>query len=218
MSDTRGIALIFFACLAYLIGVQGAEYFLLRISMILLAGGLIWTFWGQYRLRRLAFVLVLLAATIPLPSLVYNSLSAPLQLFASNVATEVARMAGVAVYRDGNIIRLAGTSLGVEEACSGLNSLASLMVGALLLGRLRCNTLASRAALLLLSAPLAIGINVLRIAGTAILSDANEDYALGFFHMFSGWLVFLIGVAGLLGAASLLQSLLNRESNRTADL
>ena len=65
---------------------------------------------------------------VPLPAIVFNALSGPLQLFASNVATALAQGLGVAVYRDGNIINLANISLGVDEACSGLNSLSSMMV------------------------------------------------------------------------------------------
>ena len=93
------------------------------------------------RWMTLAFPLVLLATMVPLPTLVYSAVSAPLQLFASDVSTNLAQLLGVAVYRDGNIIHLANISLGVEEACSGLNSLSALMVVSLLIGFLICQRL-----------------------------------------------------------------------------
>ena len=196
---SAGILLVAFACLLFLLGKLGAEFFLQRISFVILLAGLIWTFWGAARLRSLAFPLLLLATMVPLPVLVYNALSAPLQLFASNVATSLAQGLGVSVYRDGNIINLANISLGVEEACSGLNSLSAMMVGSLLLGFLQCSRISSRWLLFFLSIPLSIGINVLRIAGTAVIADYQEKFALGFYHSFSGWLVFVFGFALLYG-------------------
>ena len=160
--------------------------------MFLLAG-LTWTFWGLPRLKTMAFPFVLLLTMVPLPSLVFNAAAAPLQLFASAVATDVSQWLGVSIYRDGNVIHLATTSLGVAEACSGLNSLSSLVVGSLLLGYLEEASMPGRILLTLLSVPLAIAVNVLRVAGTAVLADYHPEYAMGFYHLLSGWLVFVLG-------------------------
>jgi len=200
-TDNRGLWLVACACLLYMLGKLGAEFFLPRISFVILLAGLVWTFWGYLRLRTLAFPFLLLATMVPLPVLLYNSIAAPLQLFASDVATSLAQMFGVAVYRDGNVIHLAHISLGVEEACSGLNSLSALMVASLLLGFLVCQNVAARVILFALSIPLSIAVNVLRVTGTAIIADYHEEFALGFYHSFSGWLVFLGGFAILYGFA-----------------
>ena len=113
-------------------------------------------------------------------------------------------MCGVSVYRDGNVINLARISLGVEEACSGLNSLAASMVASLLLGFLQCTRLWTRWLLFLLSFPLSIAVNVLRVSGTAIIADYQEKFAMGFYHAFSGWLVFVAGFGILYGLAKFL--------------
>ncbi|HTR37127.1 MAG TPA: exosortase/archaeosortase family protein [Bryobacteraceae bacterium] len=195
--DRRGLFVTAFACLSFLAGRLASEEFTTRISFVVLLTGVIWTFWGLKRLKTLAFPMLLLATMVPLPALLYNSLAAPLQLFASDLGSRVAQAAGIALFRDGNIIQLANISLGVEEACSGLNSLSALCVGALLFGYINCSRLVNRIAVFLLAIPLAIAINVLRIAGTAILADYNQDFAMGFYHMFSGWLVFVVGATAL---------------------
>ena len=202
--DWRGTGLMGFACLLFIAGKVGAEFFLPRLSFVLLLAGMVWTFWGPARLRVLAFPFVLLATMVPLPALIYNSISAPLQLFASDVAARVAQACGVSVYRDGNVINLARISLGVEEACSGLNSLAASMVASLLLGFLQCTRLWTRWLLFLLSFPLSIAVNVLRVSGTAIIADYQEKFAMGFYHAFSGWLVFVAGFGILYGLARFL--------------
>src|ERR1035438_8013667 len=119
--DSRGLWLLGAACLLFLLGKVGAEFFISRISFVLLLVSLTWTFWGWARLRSLAFPFLLLATMVPLPVIVYNAMTAPLQLLASDMATNLAQALGVTVYRDGNVIHLASVSLGVEEACSGLD-------------------------------------------------------------------------------------------------
>ena len=191
--DGRGLWLTTLSCLVFLGGKLSAEFFLARISFVLMLAGLTWTFWGWQRFKTLAFPFVLLGTMVPLPGIVYNTLAAPLQLFASSVATDLAQALGVSIYRDGNIIHLAGTSLGVAEACSGLNSLSALVVGSLLLGFLEDLTVLGRVVLIILSVPLAIAVNVLRVTGTALLADYRLEFAMGFYHLLSGWLVFVVG-------------------------
>jgi exosortase len=199
--DYRGLLAIAFACSTFLMGKLAAEFFLMRISFVILLAALTWTFWGLPRLRTLAFPFLLLATMVPLPAIVYNSLAAPLQLLASDVATQLAQLLGVTVYRDGNIIQLASMSLGVVEACSGLNSLSALVVASLLLAYLVCSRLSARILLVLLSIPLAIAVNILRVTGTSLIADYDQEFAMGFYHSFSGWLVFVVGFGVLYGFA-----------------
>jgi len=192
-SDLRGLWLVLLGCLIFLGGKLAAEFFLARVSFVILLAGLTWTFWGIRRTRTLAFSFILLATMVPLPGIVYNTAAAPLQLFASSVATHLAQAVGISIYRDGNVIHLANTSLGVAEACSGLNSLSALVVGSLLLGFLEDASILGRVILFLLSVPLAIAVNVVRVTGTAILADYHLEFAMGFYHLLSGWLVFVLG-------------------------
>jgi exosortase len=191
--ELGGLWLTALGCLVFLVGNLAAEFFLSRISFVLMLAGLAWTFWGMPRFRALFFPFVLLATMVPLPALVYNQLSAPLQLVASSVATSLAQALGISIYRDGNIIDLANVSLGVAEACSGLQSLSAMVVASLLLGFLEDASLLGRCLLLLLSVPLAIAVNVVRVTGTAVLADHAPEFAMGFYHLFSGWMVFLLG-------------------------
>ncbi len=208
--DLRGLIWIFAACVILLIGRLGAEFFLSRISLVILLTGLCHTFWGKQRLRTLMFPLLLLATMVPPPVIVYNQLAAPLQLFASLVSTRIAQFCGVSVFQDGNVIQLATTTLGVEEACSGLRALSALIVMALLLGFAQCRRPLTRVLLLALAFPIAIFVNVLRVAGTAILADYNAELAMGFYHTFSGWLVFLLGIAFVFGTSYVLRRILER--------
>jgi exosortase len=210
--DYKGILLTGLACLLYTLGKVASEFFMTRFSFVLLLAGIVWTFWGLQRLRLLTFPFLLLATMVPLPALVYNSLAVPLQLLASDYSAHIAQLVGVSVFRDGNVLQLANTTLGVAEACSGLNSLSALIVGSLLFGYLLCNSLTSRSVLFLMAAPLAVAVNIARVAGTAVLADYNQDLAMGFYHSFSGWLVFVFGSGLLYVSARLLHAILDKNN------
>ncbi len=198
-ADLRGLLLILLACSMYALGNLAAEFFLSRISFVVMLGGLIWTFWGLPRFHGLRFPLLLLATMVPLPSILYNTISAPLKLLASGVSTALVQALGVTVHRDGNLIHLARITLGVEEACSGLSALSALVVTSLMLGFLLGSSHPVRIVLLAASVPVAIAANIVRVAGTALIADFQPDLAMGFYHLFSGWLVFVVGFAMLFG-------------------
>lgn len=210
-ADGRGLLAIAAGCVLLLAGKLAVELFITRMSLVVLLAGLVWTFRGRAQLRALTFPFLLLATMVPIPAVVYNQLAGPLQLLASNIAASVAQALGVSVYRDGNIIYLAQTALGVAEACSGLRSLSSLGIAALMLGWLRCSRPAARILLFACSLPLAVFMNVLRVAGTAVLADYDQQLAVGFYHSFSGWLVFVSSLGILLLLAGGLHSLLERK-------
>jgi exosortase len=195
--DLRGLWMIGLASLLLIGGRLAAEFYLTRISIVPLVAGLVWTFWGVQRLKVLSFPLVLLSTMVPLPAIIYNATALPLQLFASSAATTAGQALGVSIYCQGNVIHLANTSLGVVEACSGLQSLIALLVASLLVGFLENASVWGRVVLFLLASPLAILVNILRITGTAILADYRLEFAMGFYHSFSGWLVFLVGYGSL---------------------
>jgi len=210
-SDNRGLLVVALACLMFLAGKLGAEVFLPRMSFVVLIAGLIWTFWGRKRLRILALPLLLIATSIPIPALIYNSISLPLKLLSSTAATKIAQATGTVIYQDGNVLEIPGMSLGVEDACNGIAALSSLIASALLLGVfLNGQRRWARLLLVLLAIPIALAVNVIRIAMTAILAESHPRIASGFYHSFSGWLVYLFGLLALFAAASIFNRLPSR--------
>ena len=215
--DLRGVVLTAFGCLIYMIGRLGAEFFLTRISLVFVLAGIALTFWGAQRFSKLIFAFFLLATMVPIPAIIYNRLAAPLQLFASWVSAEALQLMGIPVFRDGNILNLAEIKLGVAEACSGLRSISSLTVLALVVGYFVNRKISIRALLFLLAFPTAIAANVLRIIVTALAARHDADLARGLFHSFSGWVVFLVGFIALYGMAMGLARLEGKGSDAAAE-
>jgi len=173
------------------VGTLGAELFLSRISLLVLLAGMILFLAGWSLLRALLFPLGYLLLMIPLPVIIYNQLTFPLQLLASRFATVCLQGIQIPVLREGNLIILPNYTLAVVEACSGIRSLLSLIALALAYGYLAEKRIWVRTVLVFLVLPIAVASNGLRIMGTGVLTYFwGSAVADGFFHLFSGWLVF----------------------------
>jgi exosortase len=193
-----GIWLIVVAIFFLFMGVYGAELFLSRLSLVMLLAGIVWTLCGGAMLRELRFAILVLLLAIPIPAVIFNQITFPLQLLASRMASALLPLFGVPVLRDGNIIRLASMQLEVAEACSGIRSLMSLFAVAIFYGYFLERSTSRRVVLALASIPIAVFANSARIVGTGLCVQYwNPDKAIGFFHEFSGWLMFIVSLCCL---------------------
>jgi exosortase len=190
-----GVPLIVAGIVTLFLGIYGAELFLSRLSILMLLGGIIWTLAGREMLRELRFPLLVLLLGIPWPKVIYNQITFPLQILASKLASAALPLFGVPVMRDGNIIQLPSMQLEVAEACSGIRSLMSLFTAAVFYGYFLEPSVKRRVILALAALPIAVMANGVRILGTGLAVQYwDPEKALGFFHEFSGWLIFVVSL------------------------
>lgn len=190
--------LLVVACgLATLIaGLLGAELFLTRVSALMVLAGSVIFVLGWPALRVLAFPLAFLLLAVPIPSIIFNQIAFPLQLLASRVGESTLLALDIPVLREGNVIVLAHTSLEVAEACSGIRSLISLLTLGIVFGYFSDPRPPVRTIIALSTIPIAIVANAARVAGTGVAAHYyGAEAAEGFFHTFSGWLVFVVAFA-----------------------
>jgi exosortase len=193
-----GVPLVVFSLAVLVLGVYGVELFTSRISFVMLLAGIIWTLLGMAMLRAVAFPLAILILAIPIPAIVFNQITFPLQLLASRIASEILPLFRVPTVNEGNIIELPVMKLEVAEACSGIRSLVSLFTLAVFYGYFIERTTWRRVILVLATIPIAVTANVARIVGTGLCVQYwDPDKALGFFHEFSGWVIFVVSLCCL---------------------
>lgn len=181
-----------------IVGQMGAELFLSRLSLLIVLGGLLVLFLGWNFFRALLFPWAFLLLMIPIPAIVFNQITFPLQILASKVASNTLPWMGVPVLREGNVIVLPAMALEVAEACSGIRSLMSLTTLAIIYGYLMERKVGVRVLLAVASIPIAVAANSLRIVGTGLLVQYwDPEKAEGFFHEFSGWLIFVVSLVML---------------------
>ncbi|HPL63246.1 MAG TPA: exosortase/archaeosortase family protein [Syntrophales bacterium] len=176
------------------------EHFVMRLSLPLIMAGSIRQIFGRAVLCELVFPIAYLVFMFPIPSILMEKITFPLQLVASGFAAILLDSAGVPVLREGNIIQLPDMSLEVAEACSGIRSLISLLALSAVFAYLFQKRQWKRAILVLSAVPTAMITNIIRVTGTGVLAHKfGGKAAQGFYHDFSGWLVFVVAFAFLAG-------------------
>jgi exosortase D (VPLPA-CTERM-specific) len=177
----------------YVMGELIGVFYLPVISFLVNLIGLLVLMGGWKILRFLAFPILLLFLMVPLPAVIMKNLTFPLQIVSSNLAAGLLQLLGIPLVRHGNVIDLGVRQLQVVAACSGLRYIMSLTA----LGIIYCYFYQRRtwkvAVLIISLVPAAIFANALRVAAMGIFPALQE----GFWHSFSGWLIFVFCFAFL---------------------
>lgn len=199
-----GLGLVTLGVLLLVVGKAGSEYFLMRSSIVFVFAGLFAIFFGEAGFRRNLFPLAFLVFMIPIPYILYDAVAFPLKMVSSFFGEKFLYVAGIPVLREGNIIHLPDIQLEVIDACSGIRSLLSLFALATVAGHFLDLRWKWALLLLLIVPPISIFTNSFRLFLTGVLSFRyGKEAAEGFFHEFSGWMVFvaaafLVLLAGIL--------------------
>jgi exosortase len=210
-----GIGLLGLGLFMLILGSASAELFLQRSSLIVVISGLVLLLLGSSFLRVLLFPIAFLFFMVPLPAIVMNAVAFPLQLFAARTATFCLFNFGIPVLREGNVIVLAGTTLEVAEACSGIRSLQALLALGVIYAYFSQRVIWKRWTLVALAVPIAILANAFRVTGTGMLAHYwGVEAAEGFYHTFSGWLIFVVAFILLLSCGRVLAKINFGKSSR----
>ncbi|MDP3013676.1 MAG: exosortase, partial [Candidatus Subteraquimicrobiales bacterium] len=155
---------------------------------------------------------------MPVPPFLNKLLTFKLKLISSRLAVDLMSLLGLSVFREGNVIDLGVTQLQVVDACSGLGFVYPLILMGLIIGYLFHKRWWERIVLVTITIPISVGSNALRIAITGFLTEkVSPELAEGFFHGFSGWLVFMVSLGILLIVGRIMKGL-GRNSGSSREL
>lgn len=180
-------------------------------GMVLLVAGRAW-------MRSLFFAWLFLFFSWPMQPL-EDSLASPLRPKTAAMAASLLNLVGIPALSEGSALQSAadntsGTQIGdafsldVDAKCSGINSLFALMMISALLGYLALKQPRSRLILFACAIPLAVVGNVVRllllVAGTLMFGSEfavgrrlGEHQEMSLYHMFAGFTVFGVALAGM---------------------
>jgi len=194
--DNRGLVLVVLGMIMFVVANGGAEYFTLRVSMLVTLVGLIFYLFGPLLVRMAWFELFFLLFMIPIPYVIYFAATFPMQLLASKITAFILNGIGMGVVRQGNIIHIQGYSLEVAEACSGMRSLVSLLGLGALYAHLTQKRLSAQLILFLSTIPIAVIANVFRVFVTSLLAyTVTDEVTKEPLHSIMGLLVFVVAFA-----------------------
>jgi exosortase D (VPLPA-CTERM-specific) len=193
-----GFVLLFFSGLLYLGGNLGSIETLTYLALWVAVIGVALLLAGGRMVKALAFPFLILAFIVPLPPFLNKLFTFKLKLISSALSVEMMHLGGLSVFREGNIIDLGLTQLQVVDACSGLRYVYPLLLTGLVSGYLFHRRWWERVIMALATIPISVFANALRIAITGYLTiNVSPQAADGFFHGFSGWLIFMVSLVFL---------------------
>lgn len=191
------------------VGVRGVQ---LRFEIAAFAGLLVtlpWAFWGRETAKRMLFPAGFLLFCIPLASFL-DVVTVHLRLLSTSVAYGALKGFGADIVRNGTAIAAADGSFSIDvaEPCSGLRSLFALMALTAAYAYFNQKTWLRRGLLFALSVPIAIAGNVSRILTICLVAAyADSGFATGFYHDYSGYVVFAVAIVLMVAAGEAISRL-----------
>jgi exosortase len=173
------------------------------------AGFLLWSIavclWGWRAGRVLAFPIGFLAFGLGLQPTLLAPLGFALQQLTAMGTEVVVSTLGLAVQREGLVLRIEAGAFIVAEACSGMSSLLALLGLASLWTYLAHVPWSRQLAILISALPLVVIANISRVSLVLLVAaQAGEEAALGFFHGASSLVLYTVALGGLLLVSKLL--------------
>ena len=213
-----GLVVVLWGGLQLYIATLGAEIFLQRTSFVISVIGVVLLLGGVPYLRIFAFPLFLLFFMVPIPAIIYNEVTFPLQLIASSAAENAIGWLGIPVIREGNVLVLADTSLNVVEACSGIRSLLTLTFLSLVYGYFLEKRTWLRTVLFFSTIPIAVVANAGRVTMTGVIASFKPEWAEGLIHEAQGWVIFMVGLAILIAFHQVVVAFLGRRGKNASEV
>jgi exosortase len=203
--DARGLALVALACLMMMLGMRSDIFALQAYSILPMLLGLVLTFWGAEVARLLAFPILYLAFMLTFPPLLMNTLSYALKEITLRLSTGTAEALGVTLQRSGMTLYLEGGELRMENPCSGLRSLLALLATGAVFAYLQPGAWWRCVLVLLAAVPIAMLGNAVRITLLILVGHYGSiEQAGGAFHDWSGYLIYIVALAGLMAVRAAL--------------
>jgi exosortase len=209
-SDPRGLVAIAAAVAVYAAGFLAGDATLQGLALVGAVAGAVLRVYGRAGLRRVAFPVAFLLFMVPVPVSILNPVIVTLQLLVSSAAVEILHTGGYSVLREGNVVLLPGDErLFVDEACSGITSIVTLLPLGAVLAFFTERTALRRLALIAAVIPFAMLGNLVRVLATVAGAQAFgvERVTRGALHDSAGLLTFVFSCLLLIGFGGLLRLL-----------
>ena len=197
-----GLVLLLAGCSLLVVGQLSSTHSLREISIIVNVFGLVFLLFGNTYVRNLFWPLIYLVLMTSLTSDLLELLRYPLKLISATVSTDVLKMAGFAVYREGTFLQLPHITLEVADSCSGLNQMVSSIALGIPIAFTFLNQWWKRILIILLSVALGLVMNWIRVVLISIWHyDSAKEVIHGPHGIYELPFIFLVGVLVTLAVA-----------------
>ncbi len=179
-----------------------------QLSMVPMLTGLLLVLLGRRHAEIMWFPLIFLFFMVPAPYSITTNVSFQIKLIATEMAVNLAQALTLPMVRDGSYVYFGNDRLLVGDVCGGLRSLIALLAFGALMSYISKTRPWARIVILVVSGPIAIISNVLRIFLLCVVGSVwGSAYAVGPLHDVSGILIFAVAFALLLTLEGILRKI-----------
>ncbi|MBF0522899.1 MAG: exosortase/archaeosortase family protein [Candidatus Omnitrophica bacterium] len=201
-----GLPLIIIGLVIYLLSSLFRIYFSSGLSMLIVLYGMVLYFWGKEMFLKISFPLAFLLFMVPLPEVAIVNISFRLKMFATTLATWLLNHMRIPAVQQGSIIKMPTSEVIVDDVCSGLRSLISLMALGSIFAYWLKGPIIKRCVLFASAIPIAVITNVCRVLILASISEIwGPQYINHFVHDGTGFVVFALAFLLLYSIGKLLE-------------
>lgn len=170
--------------------VHAATVVTLSLVPFALVGGWKW-------IRHFGFPFALIFLALPWPLAMEQAVLQKLTGAVTAVTVELLNMIDVPALRRGNVIELAGGSVGVADACSGIRSLAGTLMASVFFGEFYLLSVTKRILLVLCATVMAFALNLIRTFFLSWRAASEGVDSISKWHDPAGLTIFIVSFAGL---------------------
>ena len=200
-----GLCLFIFGIVLFAFGSRFDYSLILTFSLIPVLFGLILFLYGKAMARELSFPILYLLLLIPPPMGVIDSLTLPMRYGISDLAERILALAGYPITREGLLLTIGYNDIFMGQPCSGFRSLITLLSLGIVYVYLSKSSPMKKLCLTVSILPLALVGNLIRVMILCLITFYfGEEVGQGFFHNFSGIVMFIITVLGLITIESIM--------------
>jgi exosortase len=202
-----GLPILVLGLLVYMVSSILRINFTSGFSFLITIVGFVLYFYGRAIFQKIAFPILFLFFMIPMPEFAITNASFKLKIFAAQIATTMLNNMGLVAVRSGSNIMMQHTYVTVDDVCSGLRSLISLTALGSIFAYWMKGAPWKKILLFLSTIPIAVITNVCRVIVLSCISEIwGPQYAVGFVHDATGFMVFGLAFLLLLAVYKLLES------------
>lgn len=199
------LVLLLTGILMFLFGWQQEYISVQTFSLIPLLFGLTGFLYGVNISKALSFPILYLLLLVPPPFAIIDSITLPMRHGISVLTENILFFLNYPISREGLLLRIGYNDIFMGAPCSGFRSLITMFSLVLVYVYISKGNLAKKLILTSLIIPMALFGNLVRVITLCLITFYfGEEAGQGFFHNFSGIVIFIITLMGLMGAESVL--------------
>ena len=200
-----GLALLFFSIILLIFATRFDYALILAFSIIPFIFGLSYYLYGIETVKLISFPVLYLLLLIPPPMGLLDTITLPMRYAISNATEIVLRFANYPISREGLLLTIGYNDILMGQPCSGFRSLITLLSLGIVYIYVSNTKLANKFIMTAFIIPLALMGNLIRVITLCLITFYfGEEAGQGFFHNFSGIVMFIITILGLISIESIL--------------